>query len=149
MKNESGIKVVAGEEWVLSSPKHFWGVTNPTSQEYLKYVFKQAEVDGINDCESFYFKNWHIVVSKNDLFKKGLSFINKDKVNELFNSLVRFTDEDGNLGVRVEYPLKVFVNTLITLRENEILEIKGKGDSDIFSFFTINLNEFTAIAFKE
>ena len=144
--NKSYISVVSGEKWVKSSPKLFWGTDNPNSQDYILGVNKQLELEGCIDIKILDFNHWNFIGSRTDWIQSGLD--GKQSVNDLFNRSIAFSTSKGEIGVRLEYYIKIYTDNLILWRENSLNLIKGKIDNDIPKFLRDNYCDYVTMAFK-
>lgn len=146
--SEKSIRVISGDKWVKSSPQYFWRVEDPCDKDYTLGLINQIRLDGFDEIRVIDFKGWSLISSESDWITVGLENINCNDERELFETMHRFTDEEGRIGTRVEYPLRVFTNNLILWRNGFLSVIKGEVDHELVTFIKKKFQNSTVVAFN-
>jgi len=139
---------MSAEQLVLAKPRMFWGSDDPGEPEFVDAIISQLKIDDVTEYEYKKYGNWIFFISSIDWFEIGLKMISSNNINDLFEKMVRFSDENQNKGVRVEYLLQLYVDKLIVFRNNKVIQIKGKKNQELDAYVMDTFKDKTVLAFR-
>lgn len=150
MKNiysKDDIKVITAEQLIIKRPKMFWGVDDPNHENYLSAIEKQIKRETDEDIKYFNHENWHFIGCKFDWIKSGLSKC--QSLEKLFEKMHGYSEDNGAIGVRYEFLIKVSTSHLALWRKNVLNSIKGELTKDVKHALIVNYSDYITLVFKE